>query len=63
MPAGTMVNNLVTDEQQLGVSKSARPDPAQTSLEAGRVGGSQPQMLFQKPEHVFDGEAPQVHPR
>lgn len=62
MPGRATVSDLVTDEQELSVGKSARPDPAQTSLKAGRVRGGQAHMLFQKPEHVLDGKAPQVHP-
>jgi len=63
MPSRTAVSHLMADEQQLTVGQSATPDPAQASLEVGRAGGGQPQMLFEKPEQMLNGKAPQIHPR
>jgi hypothetical protein len=61
MPSRAAVSNLMPDEQELTIGQSATPDPPQTALKVGRIGGSQSQVLFEKSEHVLNGKTPQIH--
>ena len=61
MPSRAAVSHLMADEQKLTVGQSTTPDPAQSNLEVGGAGGGQPQVLFEKSEHMLNGKTPQVH--
>ena len=58
----------VAHEQQLPVSAKAKlrtgthPHPLLGRDQIIRATAVEPHVLFEKPEHVLDGEGPQIHP-
>ena len=49
------------NQYQLGIGQSTAPEPAFLLVSGWRATSVEPHMLFQKAEHVLDGEAPEVH--
>jgi hypothetical protein len=48
-------------QQELPVSEPDNIDPTFSAGQPGGTCGVETEMLFDKPEKVFDGEAPQIH--